>query len=99
VLDNAFTIVEDRLPAVPVTEDARLSWIPYFETVTTARSNTSIIVTILLPITDQREAENIVKTSRVIRLNPDELEVSVSASSGNYRWVFEQGKDGFVLKN
>jgi hypothetical protein len=99
VLDNAFTIVEDRLPAVPVTEDARLSWIPYFETVTTASSNTSIIVTILLPVTDQKEAENIVKTSRVIRVNPNELEVSVSASSGNYRWLFEKGKDGFVLKN
>ena len=99
VLDNSFKIVEDALPSLPATEDAMLSWIPYFETVTTAKSNTSIIVTLVVPVNDQKEAQEIVKTAKLVQSNPNELEVSVSASSGAYKWVFAKDKDGYTLKN
>jgi hypothetical protein len=84
---------------MPVTEDAVLSWIPYFETVTTAKSSTSIIVTLVLPVNDQKEAEEIVKTAKLVQSNPNELEVSISGASGAYKWVFAKGKDGYALKN
>jgi hypothetical protein len=99
VLDNSFKIVEDVLPSLPVTEDAVLSWIPYFETVTTAKSNTSIIATLVLPVTDQKEAEEIVKTAKLVQSNPNELEVSIIGTSGAYKWVFAKEKDGYALKN
>jgi hypothetical protein len=82
-----------------VTEDGRLSWIPYFETVTTAKSSTSIIVTLVLPVNDQKEAEEIVKTAKLVQSNPNELAVSVSRASGVYKWVFAKEKDGYALKN
>ena len=99
VLDNGFTIVEDGLPSEPVTEDAALSWIPYFETVTTAKSSSSIIVTLVLPANDQKEAEEIVKTAKVVQPNPNEIEVSVNGASGAHTWVFAKGADGYALKN
>jgi len=95
VLDNSFTIAEDGLPSLPVTEDARLSWIPYFETVTTAKAATSIIVTLIMPVNDQKEAEETIKTAKLVQSNPNELEVSV----GTYKWVFAKGKDGYALKD
>ncbi|MDP2884457.1 MAG: heparinase II/III family protein [Ignavibacteria bacterium] len=99
VLDNSFEIVEDKLAAVPVTEDARLNWIPYLETVTTAKAKTSVIATILLPVNDEKEAEKIMKTAKLVRLNSSQLEVSVEASSGKHSWLFEKQGDGFVLKD
>ena len=99
VLDNSFKIIEDGLPSLPVTEDGVLSWIPYFETVTTAKSNTSIIVTLILPANDQKEAGEMVKTAKLVQSNPNELEVSISTASGAYKWVFAKGMDGYALKN
>jgi hypothetical protein len=99
VLENSFKIVEDALPSMPVTDDAVLSWIPYFETVTTAKANTSIIVTLILPANDQKDAEEIVKTAKLVQSNPNELEVSIGKASGAYKWVFAKGKDGYALKN
>jgi hypothetical protein len=99
VLDNSCKIVQDGLPSLPVTEDGRLSWIPYFETVTTAKASTSIIVTLVLPVNDQKEAEEIVKTAKLVQSNPNELEVSISGASRAYKWVFAKEKDGYALKN
>ncbi|TSA20346.1 hypothetical protein D4R75_07695 [bacterium] len=99
VLENNFTIVEDGLPSLPVREDGVLTWIPYFETVTTAKTGTSIVVTLVLPVNDQKEAEEMVKTAKVVQSNPDQIEVSVSRGSVAYKWVFAKGKDGYALKN
>jgi hypothetical protein len=99
VLNNSFKIVEDGLPSLPVREDALLSWFPYFETVTTAKSSTSIIVTLVLPANDQKEAEEIVKTAKLVQSNTNELEVSINRASVAYKWVFAKGKDGYALKD
>jgi hypothetical protein len=99
VLQNSFTIGEDALPSLPVREDAVLSWIPYFETVTTAASNTSIIVTLVLPARDAGQAAEIVKSASVVQMPNSELQVRVTAASGNMSWTFEKQKDGYVLKN
>jgi len=99
VLESSFNIVQDALPSVPVREDAVLGWVPYFETVTTAKSNISIIVTLILPANDQKEAEEIVKSAKLVQSNPNELEVSVTGASGAFKWVFAKGKDGYALKN
>jgi hypothetical protein len=99
VLENSFDIVEDALPSLPATEQAMLSWIPYFETVTTAKSSTSIIATLVLPVNDEKEAEEMVKTAKVVQSNPNEVEVSVGTGAGAYKWLFEKGKDGYALKD
>ncbi|MCX6142355.1 MAG: heparinase II/III family protein [Ignavibacteriales bacterium] len=99
VLENSFKIVENALPSQAAREDAALSWVPYFETVTTAKSATSIIVTLILPVNDEKEAEAMVKTAKLVQSSPNELEASVSTSSGTFKWVFAKDKDGYALKN
>jgi hypothetical protein len=99
VLDNTFKIIEDKLPAVPVTEDSRLSWIPYLGTVTTAKSNTTVIVTLLLPVNDEKEAEESVRSAKVVQPNSHQVEINLENSSGKHKWLFEKEKDGFVLKD
>jgi hypothetical protein len=99
VLEDSFEITEDALPSIPATENAVLSRLPYFETVTTAKTSTSIIVTLVLPVNDEKEAEEMVKTAKVVQSNSNEVEVSIRTASGPYRWLFEKGKDGYALKD
>ncbi|MDP2887310.1 MAG: heparinase II/III family protein [Ignavibacteria bacterium] len=99
VLGNSFEIAEDKVAALPVTEDARLNWIPYLETVTKAKAQLSVIATILLPVLDQKDAERVVKTARIAHINPNQIEITVSRDGQGFKWLFEKEKDGFVLKN
>jgi hypothetical protein len=99
VLENGFSIAEDALASLPATEDGILSWIPYFETVTTAKSSTSLIATLFLPVNDEKEAEEMVKTAKLVQSNSNEVEVSISTATGTYKWSFEKGKDGYALKD
>lgn len=98
VLNNDFKIINDKVPYVTVTANARVNEIPYVETITKAKSNTSILVTVILPVKDQNEAEGIVKSAKVSQLNANEIEVAVNSPSGNYKWVFEKQADGYILK-
>ena len=98
VLDNDFKIIKDEVPTIPVMADARLTWMKYFSTVTKAKSNTSIIATIILPVADEKEAENIVQSAKISQLNSSEIEISVDALSGNYKWIFEKKEEGYSLK-
>ncbi|HTY39435.1 MAG TPA: heparinase II/III family protein, partial [Bacteroidota bacterium] len=99
VLDNSCAIREDKLADLPVTEDARLNWIPYLEMVTTAKSNTSIVVTLFVPVNDEKEIEAIVRTASVVQSNDNHIEVGVETPAGKYKWSFEKEKDGLVLKD
>ena len=99
VLDGNFKLVEDKIPTMPVTADARLTWFQFIETVTKAKSNLSFIATIILPVGDQKEAETIVKTAKINQISPNQIEVSIDIASGNYKWLYEKSKDGYVLKD
>ncbi|RPH37742.1 hypothetical protein EHM92_01885 [bacterium] len=99
VLDNSYRIVEDRLPTIPVIDNARLEWIPYFETVLTATSQVSIIATLFLPVNDKQDADTVARNAYVRLLNSHELEVGIAMPSHTYRWSFTREPDGFVLKN
>jgi hypothetical protein len=99
VLDGDFNIVEDRLSYMPVMENARPNEIPYFETVTKAKSSSSIIVTLIVPVKDQSDAVNVVKSAKVNQLNPKEIEVSVNSTAGSFNWHFEKNDDGYMLKD
>jgi hypothetical protein len=99
VLDNSFTILEDRIAVEPVMEEARLNWIPYLKTVTKAKSKSSLIATILLPVLDQQDAERVVKGARISQAGPNQVEVAFTRDGKEFKWLFERDRDGFVLKN
>jgi hypothetical protein len=97
-LENECKIIEGKIPAIPVTENARLTWLPYVETVVKAKSTTSTIVTIVLPAGDQKEAQRIAGSAVVRRMNGENIEISVEPLSGKHTWTFEKGRNGLVLK-
>jgi hypothetical protein len=97
VLENGFDIIEAKIPAIPATEDAQLSWIPFLESVTTAKAKTTVLATLFLPVSDQKEAESVVKSATISRVNATQVEVKVERAGSAYRWLFEKGKDGLVL--
>jgi hypothetical protein len=99
VLGNDFKIIEDNIPAVPVTKDSKVTWIPYIETIIKPRMKTSIIATIILPVNDQQEAEKIAETAVIRQVNPDEIEVRINAGIDKCKWIYEKEKDGYTLKN
>jgi hypothetical protein len=99
VLENNCEIVEGKVANVTVTEDGQLSWIPYLQTVTTSRAKTSVIATIFVPVSDQKEAESVVKTAKITQPNPGQVEVSISRAGEDFKWLFERQQEGLVLKN
>jgi hypothetical protein len=97
VLENGIEIAEDRMPAMPVTEDAQLNWIPFLKSTTKAKAKTTVMATIFVPVGDQKQAEDVVKTAAIHQVNATQIEVSVERSGSVSRWLFEKGKDGYVL--
>ncbi len=98
-LDNECKIIKGRIPTIPVTEDARLIWIPYIEAVVKAKTTTSMLVAIVMPVSDQKEAQQIAGSVIVRRVNGGAVEISVDPPSGKRTWVFEKGSDGLTLKH
>jgi Heparinase II/III-like protein/Domain of unknown function (DUF4962) len=99
VLDNDFNIVQGSDPWIPVMKDARLTEIPYIETVTHAKTNTTFIVTIIVPVKDKQDAQDVVNSAKISLIDPSNIQVSVNSDSGSFKWTFEKGKDGYVLKD
>ena len=99
VLDNGFKIIKDKIATMPVTEDARLTWLPYFETVVNSKKTNSIIATIILPVIDEEEAEEIIGNAKIEQKDDATVEISLSIAEGSYMWVFKKTNDGYVLED
>ncbi len=99
VLNNDFTIREGSDPWVPVTKDARLTEIPYIETVTRAKENTTFVATIIVPVKNRDDAEGVVKSASISQINPTNIQISVSSDAGSFKWTFEKEQGGYVLKD
>lgn len=96
--DNSLSLNEGKHPYIPVKEEGIMTWIPYFETVTKAKVNTSVIASIIVPVNDIADAERIQRSAKLIQVNPGQLEVSIDMDSKHYSWSFENKGEGFVLK-
>jgi Heparinase II/III-like protein/Domain of unknown function (DUF4962) len=99
VLNNDFKIVQGSDPWVPVTENARLVEIPYIETVTRAKANTTFIATIIVPVKNKDDAEKVVNSAKINQVDSNNIQVSVNSDAGNFKWTFEKEQDGYVLKD
>ena len=99
VLDNSVEVSEGKIPSVPVTEDAELTWIPFLHATTKAKSKTTLIATIFLPVNDQKEAESIVRSMAMAQPNTNQIEVTAVRHGQSFKWTFEKQRDGFVLKD
>ena len=99
VLKNNFKIIKDKVPTMPVTEDARLSWLQYFETVTNAKEKNTIIASVILPVKNKSEADSIVSKANIIQKDDNDIEILLNSNGNNFKWDFAKEKDGYVFKN
>jgi hypothetical protein len=77
--------------------NARFRRVPYFGTVTNARKERTVIVTIILPVEDSAEAEGIVKSVKRSD-NAGGLSLSFIKDGEKYSYSFRMGADGLVLE-
>jgi hypothetical protein len=98
VLDNNFKMEEDKLPFIPVTADARMQYVNFFEIVVNSKSDNSIIATLILPVENKKEADEIIKSSSIKQVAQDEIEVNLNSNKGQYNWYFQKTENGYVLK-
>ena len=63
VVDSGFSLRPGRHPYLPVRKDASFQWIPYVGTVVTAKKEKTDIVTLVLPVSGEAEAESVAKSA------------------------------------
>ncbi|MGH7492308.1 MAG: heparinase II/III domain-containing protein [bacterium] len=99
IVDNAFTIREDRHAYLPVKASAELTWIPYFGVVSQAPREQNLIATIIMPVQDKQEAEQIAQSATFARDRQGNVSISFSKNSQTFSFQFDTSQAGLRLKN
>ncbi len=98
VVDTDFDIRSGRHAFLPIKKDAVLQRIPYFGTVVTAKKEKTIIATIILPVKDQNDAQEIVKSVKRTMDSSGNLSLSFTKDGTKYMYTFNDTKEGFILQ-
>ena len=98
VVGGEFTFRPDRHAYQALFKNAGIKWIPYNGTVLHASDNRTIIVHIILPVTDDSEARAIVKSAVRLIEPSGNFTLSFTKNEETYIYHFQKGKDGLVLK-
>ncbi|MFC1539039.1 heparinase II/III family protein [Candidatus Latescibacterota bacterium] len=99
VVDTNFDIRSGRHAFLPLKKDASLQWIPYFGTVVNANNEKTIIATIILPVEDNNDAQEIVNSVTRTMDSSGNLSLSFIKDGTSYKYNFNNTKEGLVLQN
>ena len=97
VVDGDFTIRQGKHPYLPVRQNASFQWINYFGTVLNAQDENTEIGTVIVPVVNEKEAEKIVSSAKLVKDRSGNVTVSFKKSGKTYRYTYEKTEDGFVL--
>lgn len=97
-LNNAIMIREDKLASMLVTAEEKVEWLPYVETIISAKEKNNFLATLLLPVKDKNDADMISSSAKMILNGDDEIEISFNYSGKELHWNFIREKEGFILK-
>ena len=98
VVDGDFTLKPGKHPYLPVRKDASFQWISYFGTVTKARKETTHIATVILPVKNENEADEIAGSVKRTTDSSGNLVISFSIGGSDYRYSFVNSADGLLLE-
>ncbi len=97
-LNNELKIIDDKLASISVTAEEKLEWFPYVEATVKAKTKSSLIGTLMLPVKDRDEA-NLIVNSVSMRLQDDNsLLFTAKYLDQELKWKFTKEKDGFILQ-
>jgi hypothetical protein len=99
VVSQQFTILEGKHATNPVNATRPFAWINYFGTIVKADKDKTLIATIILPVTDDTEAQKIAKSiSKTVDKNGS-YTLSFSKAGKQYRYVYKNDNEGLLLEN
>jgi len=98
VTDGDFEIRAGKHPYLPVRKEAKFQWIPYFGTVLTAESGKTDIITLVLPVKDEKEASRAAESAARKTDDAGNLTVSFRKDGKRYAYTYIRTPEGLVLR-
>jgi hypothetical protein len=98
VVDGGFTIRNGRHACQPVNGARNFFWVPYFGAVVKAKAAETLIVTIILPVENEDEAQSIAKSVDRRIDNAGNLSLSFEKDGRTYAYSYKKGAEGLVLE-
>jgi len=98
VVDSDFTIRADRHACQPVNASRNFFWVPYFGTVLKARNTETVMGTIILPVDNDSEAVEIVKSVKRTIDGSGNLTLSFVKGGRTYSYLYKKNSEGLVLE-
>ena len=99
VVSQEFTIREGRHASAPVNATRPFTWIDYFGTIVKSNKDNTIIATIILPVTDDNEAQQICRSVNKSTDNNGNFTLSFNKGGKKFKYLYKNGKDGLILEN
>lgn len=97
ISENEVKIVPGKHAYQPIHGQKRFEWLPYFDIEGVSTKGSEVIVTLIIPVLDSSEAENIIASIKLERLN-DERKYSINYREESYSFEFSD-KGEFSFKD
>ena len=94
VVNQEFTIREGRHACNPVNATRPFFWINYFGTIVQTRNDNTIIATVILPVDDENEAQQICRSMNKKYENNGDLSLSFVKDNQEFKYFYKNDRDG-----
>jgi hypothetical protein len=98
VCEDKFTFQPGRHAVMLAVKTPDFFWVPYVDTSVIAQKENTVIGTIILPVTDEKEAEKIISTQKTKTDAAGNLTVSFEKEKNKYSYTFTHTADGLILE-
>jgi len=98
LVQGPFSIRQDRHAFLPVNATAAFSWIPYFGVVLTAKTETTVVGLILLPVRNEAEAKEIADAAMLSKDRSGNVVLSFTRRDRSFQFHFRSKEGGLVLE-
>ncbi len=96
--DGNFNIREDRHASLPVHADFNLEWIPYFSIVTAATAEKTVLASLILPVENEEQAQQIAASAQLSGSAAKEVAVTFRFGNKPCEFVFRAEKEGLIFR-
>jgi hypothetical protein len=99
VANQEYIIREGRHACNPVNATRPFFWVSYFGTIINAKKDNTVIATIILPVNDENEAQQICRSVNKMYENNGNFTLSFRKGNREFKYVYRNDKEGLALKN
>jgi hypothetical protein len=98
VVEGSFTLRQGKHAILAVQKNARFAWVPYIGAVVKAASERTVMGTVILPVANDAEAQQIVKSVKKATDNAGNYTLSFEKGGKTYSFRYKKGADGLVME-